>query len=121
MSKSEFRGSAFYQALDSARASKTMNWKQVAEESGVSASTLTRMAQGKRPDVDSLTALVRWAGLSADAFVRDPSEMSYVTEPLTQITAVLQADPSLPDDGRDAMIDMITAAYTRLRRNGDRK
>lgn len=121
MSKSEFRGGAFYQALDNARASRQLNWKQVAEQSGVSASTLTRMAQGKRPDVDSLTALIRWAGLSADTFVREPSEMAYEAEPLSQITAVLQSDPSLPDDGRDAMIDMITAAYTRLRKNSDRK
>ena len=117
MPKAEFKGSAFYRALDSARAARNLNWKQVAEESGVSASTLTRMAQGKRPDVDSLAALVRWSGLSADAFVGGPTgSVSYSAEPLSQITTVLQSDPSLPDEGRDAMIDMITAAYMRLRR-----
>lgn len=116
MPKAEFKGSAFYRALDTARAARRLNWKQVAEESGVSASTLTRMAQGKRPDVDSLAALVRWSGLSADAYVGGTPEIAYTAEPLTQITTLLQADPSLPDAGRDAMIDMITAAYVRLRK-----
>jgi len=116
MPRSEFKANAFYKALDSARIARNYNWKQVAEESGVAASTLTRISQGKRPDVDSLTSLVRWAGLSADAFVRDDNEMDFSSEPLTQITAVLQADRTLPDEGRDAMIDIITAAYQRLRR-----
>lgn len=115
MAKAEFKGGAFYRSLDSARAARGLNWKQVAEESGVSASTLTRMAQGKRPDVDSLAALVQWSGLSADTFVGG-SAMSYRAEPLSQITTMLQADPSLPEEGRDAMIDMITAAYVRLRK-----
>lgn len=115
MPKAEFKGSAFYRSLDSARAARGLNWKQVAEESGVSASTLTRMAQGKRPDVDSLAALVQWSGLSADAFVGGPT-MAYNAEPLSQITTMLHADQSLPEEGRDAMIDMITAAYVRLRK-----
>lgn len=118
MSKVEFQGSAFYQALDSARSARRLNWKQVASEAGVSASTLTRMAQGKRPDVDSLAALVRWSGLSADPFVGAP-EMSYSAEPLGRITSLLQNDPSLSDAGRDAMIDMIAAAYNRLSKAPD--
>lgn len=115
MPKAEFKGGAFYRSLDSARTARGLNWKQVAEESGVSASTLTRMAQGKRPDVDSLAALVQWSGLSADAFVGGPA-VAYSAEPLSQITTMLHADPSLPEEGRDAMIDMITAAYVRLRK-----
>jgi transcriptional regulator with XRE-family HTH domain len=116
MPKVEFKGSAFYRALDSARAARGLNWKQVAEESGVSASTLTRMAQGKRPDVDSLAALVRWSGLSVDSFVGGQPELAYAAEPLSQITTLLQSDQTLPEAGREAMIDMITAAYVRLRK-----
>lgn len=116
MSKAEFKGGAFYSALDSARAARSMNWKQVAAGSGVSASTLTRMAQGKRPDVDSLAALVQWSGLSADAFVGGEGHLTHEAEPLAQITTMLHSDASLPDEGRDAMIDMITAAYVRLRK-----
>ena len=115
MSKAEFKGRAFYSALDSARTARNLNWKQVAEQSGVSASTLTRMAQGKRPDVDSLAALVQWSGLSADHFVGEGAHQ--VAEPLSHITSLLHADANLSDDGRDTMIDMITAAYSRLTRS----
>jgi transcriptional regulator with XRE-family HTH domain len=119
MAKAEFKGGAFYKALDSSRAARRLNWKQVADESGVSASTLTRMAQGKRPDVDSLAALVRWSGLSADTFVGGAPTLHHAGEPLAHITTLLQSDASLPDAGRDAMIDMITAAYVRLRQQPD--
>lgn len=117
MSRSEFKSEAFFSALDSARMARQLNWKQVAEQSGVSASTLTRMAQGKRPDVDSLAALVQWSGLSADPFVRSATMVS-AGEPLSHITSLLYADSSLSNDGRDTMIEMITAAYARLRRSG---
>ncbi|WP_027168942.1 helix-turn-helix domain-containing protein [Mesorhizobium sp. WSM3224] len=116
MARSEFRTESFYEALDRARLIRRLNWKQVAEASGVSASTLTRLAQGKRPDVDSLASLVSWSGLSADAFVGGRPKPQ-ATEPLSQITSVLYADQSLSEDGRDTMIDMITAAYTRLTKN----
>ena len=115
MSRSEFNVELFYRSLESARAAKGLNWKQVAELSGVSASTLSRLAQGKRPDVDSLAALLSWTGLSGDAFVTNRPKHSG-PEPLSQITSVLYADESLPADGREAMIDMITAAYLRLRK-----
>ena len=36
----------FHAALNAQREAKGLNWKEVAEESGVSASTLTRMSQG---------------------------------------------------------------------------
>src|SRR6516225_8882109 len=72
--KGWFDADAFHAALDGARRAKAMNWKEVAAASGVSASTLTRMAQGKRPDVDGLAALVAWSGLNADDFVRSDDE-----------------------------------------------
>ena len=49
-----FDSQGFYDALDATRRSRNLNWKQVAAQSGVSASTLTRMAQGRRPDVDGV-------------------------------------------------------------------
>ena len=54
--KGRFDADGFYAALDAERRSRRYTWKRVADESRVSASTLTRMAQGRRPDVDSLAA-----------------------------------------------------------------
>ncbi len=112
MSRAEFDSVGFYRALDAVRGARRINWKQTAEESGVSASTLTRLAQGRRPDVDSLAALVTWAGLSADDFVS--SQEPVKGEPLGQIASFLRRDPRLSDEGRDAMMEIIAAAYGRL-------
>ncbi len=115
MPEIEFDNTGFYQALDSERTSRSLNWKEVSELSGVSASTLTRLAQGRRPDVDSLAALVSWAGLSADDYLRTSSEQSSASGSLTKITSYLRNDPNLNQDGRDAIINMVTAAYMGLK------
>lgn len=107
----EFEAARFYQALDTTRIARKLNWKQVAEKSGVSASTLTRLAQGKRPDVDSMAALVAWSGLSADEFVGGDRQRP---EALSQIATLLNSDASLNSESREAMIGMVTAAYQRL-------
>lgn len=113
MSRAEFDAAGFYRALDAVRAARNLNWKLVAEQSGVSASTLTRLAQGRRPDVDSLASLVAWAGLSADDFVNGGAAGSR-PEPIGQIASFLRQDPRLTDEGRDAMMQIIVAAYGRL-------
>jgi len=46
--------------LDSARFKRRISWRDVAAETGVAASTLTRMAQGKHPDVDNFLCLLEW-------------------------------------------------------------
>jgi transcriptional regulator with XRE-family HTH domain len=70
MRRARFDTLAFYGALDAVRRDRRIRWKQVALESGLSASTLTRMSQGKRPDIDGLAALCAWSGLSADHYIR---------------------------------------------------
>jgi len=114
----EFDAARFYQSLDTTRAARRLNWKQVAEKSGVSASTLTRLAQGKRPDVDSMSALVAWSGLSADEFVGGQRQRP---EALSQITNLLSADTRLSVESREAMIGMVTAAYQRMANDDPKK
>jgi transcriptional regulator with XRE-family HTH domain len=113
--KGWFDAEAFYQALDAARVARCLNWKQVAAASGVSASTLTRMAQGKRPDVDGLAALTAWSGLSADDFVRS-DDTRPEPEPLAKIATYLRSDRNLSPEAATALEEMIKATYQRLRR-----
>lgn len=42
--------------------------RQVAERVGVSASTLTRIKQGQRPDADGLVSLLVWLGRGVEDF-----------------------------------------------------
>ena len=114
--KGRFDAEAFYSALDAERRSRQQTWKKVAEDAQVSASTLTRMAHGRRPDVDSMAALVAWSGLSADTFVRDEQPRS---EPgsLSMISAYLKSDPHLTPEAADALDELMKATYERMRKN----
>lgn len=118
MTKSQFDVGAFYAALDSQRLSKRITWKKVGEEAGVSASTLTRMSQGKRPDVDSLAALLKWSGLDVDSFVKREPNSNDSSEPsqLAKITAYLRSDPNLTEEAAEAIAAVLQAAYEKLRK-----
>lgn len=113
MKRGWFDAEAFYGAMDAARQARRRNWKQVAAESGVSASTLTRMAQGKRPDVDGLAALAAWSGLDTDDFVRATDRPR--PEPLAQISTYLRSDKNLTPESADALDNLIRVAYEQLR------
>lgn len=111
-----FAADAFYAALDAHRQGKRLTWKKVAEEAGVSASTLTRIAQGKRPDVDTLAALCTWSGLNADDFIGREPGPAVQLEPLAQVVAHLRADPNLTPDGARAIETLIRTAYEQFRK-----
>ena len=109
-----FDNEGFYDALSATRQARKLSWKQVATESGVSASTLTRMAQGKRPDVDGLAALLSWSGLKADDFVRSKARQNK-PETLAMISTYLRADKDLTPEGAAALDEVVRATYERLR------
>jgi DNA-binding Xre family transcriptional regulator len=113
--KGWFDAEGFYAALDAARLARGLNWKQVAAGSGVSASTLTRMAQGKRPDVDGLAALCAWSGLDADDFVRSEDDDRTPAEPLAMISTYLRSDRNLSAESAAALEEVIKITYERLR------
>lgn len=117
MNKAHFDVAAFYAALDAQRRAHKMTWRQVAEATGVSASTLTRMAQGRRPDVDGLAALAQWSGLDPAAFVRDGDEQRGQPEPMAMISTYLRSDPHLTDEDAQALEELIRAAYRHLRKD----
>ena len=111
MAKGRFDLDKFHAALNAQRAAKSLTWKDVAQQSGVSASTLTRMSQGKRPDVDGLALLLAWSGLDALQFGPEANE----PEPLAKIAANLRADRNLSDDSVKALEEIIRVAYERFR------
>jgi transcriptional regulator with XRE-family HTH domain len=115
--KGWFDAQGFYAALDAERQARKLNWKQVAAESGVGASTLTRMAQGKRPDVDGLAALGVWSGLNVDDFVRADEEQKVDAEPLAMISTYLRGDRNLTPEAATALEELIKATYARLRKD----
>ena len=110
-----FDGDEFYRALDTTVKARSKTWKQVSAETGVSASTLARMAQGRRPDAASLAALSAWAGLNPSDFVRAPYKTSR-PEAMAQISTLLRSDPNLDAQSAAAVEAIVKAAYERLRK-----
>lgn len=110
--RASFDGPAFYAALDSERAARRLTWKDVAHQAGISASTLTRMSQGRRPDVDGLATLLAWSGLDASAFIRSQTIGAPAT--LTRITTELRSDPLLSPESASALEDIVRTAYGQL-------
>lgn len=110
-----FDNEAFFAALDAERVSRGMHWKAVAGEARVSASTLTRIGQGRRPDVDSFAALTSWAGLDPERFFR-PAGVPSQPSALSGISVLLRSDPHLSTDAATAIEELVKATYLRLRR-----
>lgn len=54
--------------LDAARTEKDLSWRQLAKEIGVSASTISRMANGLNPDVGAFVAMTTWLHMPAKTF-----------------------------------------------------
>ena len=107
-----FNQEAFFAALDTERLSRRKTWKQVAEESNVPASTLSRMGSGKRPDVDSLAKLLSWSRLKAENFI-DKKGTEKPTS-LAEISALLRADSKLSADSKKTLEHVIFSTYNAL-------
>jgi transcriptional regulator with XRE-family HTH domain len=110
-----FDADAFYETLDGERQTRGLTWKDVAAEARVSPSTLTRLGQGRRPDVDSFARLVAWGGFDAGQFVVMPKARS-TGGFLTNLPTYLRGDPNLDDKGVQALETIIRAAYDQFRR-----
>lgn len=116
MPKGQFDADAFFEALDKTRNNKKITWRKVAEEAGVSASTLTRMAQGKRPDVDTLAALAAWSQLKVDNFIqRDTHDSKPAENSIEDVAALFRADPTLSSDAKVAIEAIVRTAHEKLR------
>jgi transcriptional regulator with XRE-family HTH domain len=104
---------ALHAALDRERHERGgLSWRQVAQQTGVGASTLSRLAQGHRPDVDSFAALVHWLGLPAEDFLRHPTEeRPPAATPATEaVASLLRANKNLDPDSADAISSILQAA-----------
>lgn len=115
MEKFLFDAEGFYAVLDAYRTERGLSWKQVADKTKVSASSLTRMAQGKRPDVDSLAALANWSGISVDQFmITDSDKANAEKSTLEVLTAQFRRDKRLPPEAKNAMEVALRVLYEQL-------
>jgi len=92
--------------------------REVATEIGkVSASTLSRVEQGKVPDLETFFELCRWLDASPEEFTgeRFGSDQTNASTP-EKIEVHLRADRTLDPATVDALVTMIRLAYENARR-----
>lgn len=110
---------ALYEALDAKRRARELSWRDAAIEIGVSASTLTRMAQGASPDVEGFGKMVKWLGVSADDFIaHTKSRASKQDDPddlLVVVSRHLRASKALDPKSAKALEGIIEAAYKQMK------
>lgn len=112
----QFDFSSFYRALAATVAARGVNWKAVSDQTGVSQSTLSRMAAGRQPDAASLTAIAAWSGLNpVDFYGVQPNK----AEPMAMVSTLLRSDPRLDEQGADALEAIIRTAYEKFRRESN--
>jgi transcriptional regulator with XRE-family HTH domain len=109
----DFDMEAFYAALNAARLSRQKTWKEVAQEAGIAASTLSRMSQGSNPDVHGLAALLKWSNLKAETFIRGASKEE--PPPIARLAALLRADPHLTPQNAKLLEEIVVSTYKKLR------
>ncbi|MXY47668.1 MAG: hypothetical protein F4Y38_00070 [Gemmatimonadetes bacterium] len=109
----DFDFAAYFKALSTTVTARSLSWKKVSEQTGVSQSTLSRMSKGRQPDAASLTALSAWSGLNPVDFTKTPRNEP---EAVAKVTRLLRADPNLDEEGADALEAIITTAYEKLKR-----
>ena len=65
-----FDSKALFTALDKKRTQQDMTWKQVAEEIGISQSTIQKTKSGGRMEVDGMLQMVDWLSVPVETFVK---------------------------------------------------
>lgn len=106
---------SLYASLDAERSARGISWRQLAKEVGISPSTLTRMANGHRPDVDAFAALTRWLGTPSETYlVYDDEAPPNEPDLLTQLAPLLRARKDLTAKDVAMLEDLVSAAVRRF-------
>jgi transcriptional regulator with XRE-family HTH domain len=106
---------ALFGALEAERKARGMSRRQVATELGISPSTITRMSNGDRPDVDAFAALVHWLGMPAEQFLTSDQPPAREPDLVTQLAPLLRARKDLTKEDVAYLEDLIAATVRRFR------
>lgn len=101
---------ALQAALNQARITKGMSWRQLAAASGVTPSLLSRLRNGYKPDADGFMTLVRWLGMRAERFLVDEDATPRNQPELTaELAPLLRARKDLDESDIKMLEEVIQA------------
>ena len=104
---------ALYAALDNKRKTHGTSWREIARQLDVSPSTFSRMAQGRRPDVDTLRRCCAGSACR-ESFMRGTSASPATEEPVAMVSSYLRSARNVTPEDAEALEDIFRAAYNRL-------
>ncbi|SIR90309.1 helix-turn-helix domain-containing protein [Micromonospora avicenniae] len=113
MAQTRINVPALYAALDAARKSKNLSWRQLAAEVGCSPSTMTRLANGYRPDADAFMTLTQWLKMPAEKFwisEEGASQDDEQPELLAEVGVLLRARKDLGEEEKQHLQNVLEAA-----------
>ena len=119
MGRTSIDVAGLYAALDAARASRHLSWRQLAREMGLSPSTMSRLGNGLKPDVNAFAAMVRWLNLPAETFMVDPDRRDEAQRDEPELVAVLapllRARRDLTKEDVEHLEQLIASAVRRFK------
>jgi transcriptional regulator with XRE-family HTH domain len=65
----QFNSEKLYADLEVLRVFNKLSWRDLADQIGVSHSTLSRMKDGKHPTADGLAAIFHWTGFELRTYI----------------------------------------------------
>ncbi|MCI4659677.1 helix-turn-helix domain-containing protein [Cryobacterium zhongshanensis] len=83
--------------LDARIESEHLSRRQAARQIGVSASLLSRLRSGQRPDLDAYVSIVHWLHMSTEDFLQPDDHAKKQPELTSAISALLRARRDLSD------------------------
>ena len=111
MAQNQINVDALVAALDSERRARGLSWRQLAMSAGVSPSTLTRMQQGKSPDVNTFSALTRWVNVPAERFYAERSTHRGRPDPMAVVSTLLRGKKKMSPKAVAALQELVNAAF----------
>ena len=118
-------------AIKRKREENALSLRDLANETGVSASTLSRIENGTgKPDADNIARLTNWLNVPMERIMGGRAEDADEIRPVVYfpqentpdiVEAHLRADRSLTPDTAKALSELFRVAYTQFSRSGDEK
>jgi transcriptional regulator with XRE-family HTH domain len=106
---------ALYTALDSKRRGHDLSWRELARQMDISPSVFTRLAQGRRPDLENFLTMVDWLGATAEDFVAgEKPTQDQAQETVAAISTYLRADRALQPESAEAIESIVRTAYEQM-------
>ncbi len=86
--------------------------REISEEmNGIGISTLSRIENGKMPDVETFLAICHWLQVSPSEFVKKPEE-STETDTIDEVEGHFRADQNLDPELAHVLAEFMKRAYT---------